>query len=208
MKPLINYTGAMVCLLRDNINTDDILPKQFMRKIDSSGYGDDLFFNERYGEDGQLDPEFVLNRKAYGQPSILLTGENFGCGSARPHAVWALRDYGFRVLIATAFSRVFYVNCLNFGLLPAIVFGANHAYLAAVRESSGDEIRLMVDMETETIAVEGGRTLPFAVDAERKAALMQGKSPVDITLSRGDRITEFEKRQRERFPWLWELKDR
>lgn len=201
MEPFITHSGRTICLYEDNVDTDQILPKQFMKRIESTGYGDCLFFERRRGEDGTPDPNFILNQPGCLTASILVTGENFGCGSARQHAVWALRDFGFKVLIGPSFSGTFYVNCFNFAILPAIVHPEELVLLLNL--STETSLVLTIDLPSQTIRLENGIQLDFEVPSYFKNALVTGMNQIDITMEYADVIARFESCQQKRLPWIW-----
>lgn len=205
--------GLVVPVQRANVDTDAIIPKQFMKSIRRTGYGDNLFDEWRYldaGQPGQdcrarpCRPDFVLNQARYSGASILLTRSNFGCGSSREHAVWALRDFGIRALIAPSFASIFHGNCLKNGLLPIVldeVFVEN--LFAAVLSQPGYQIN--IDLLRQTLTLPGGSIVDFDVDADRKTRLLEGLDDIAITLQQSDAIKEYEQRRFLLEPWLHPL---
>lgn len=203
--------SAIVPIDRANVDTDAILPKQFMKSIRRTGFGANLFDEWRYldpGEPGKearlrtLNPEFPLNQARYAAAQILLTRENFGCGSSREHAVWALRDFGIRVLIGPSFADIFHGNCQKNGLLPIVVSVQEvNTLFAGVERQAG--FSATVDLQAQVVQVEGGDVMHFSIDADRKKRLLEGLDDIAITLQREDRIRDFEARRRRTEPWLY-----
>ncbi len=202
--------GLVVPLDRANVDTDAIIPKQFLKSIKRSGFGPNAFDEWRYldhGEPGQdcstrpLNPEFVLNQPRYQGAQILLARENFGCGSSREHAPWALEDYGFRAIIAPSFADIFFNNCFKNGLLP-IKLSADKvdALFRAVDAKVG--YTLAIDLEQQTITAPDGIVYPFEVDAFRKHCLLNGLDDIGLTLQYVDEIKAFEARHHAAQPWL------
>ncbi len=186
MEPFCSVSSVVTPLDKVNVDTDQIIPKQFLKLITKSGFGKYLFFNWRYDGDGNPDPGFVLNDPRYGGSRILAAGENFGCGSSREHAVWALRDYGFCVVIAPSFADIFYSNCLKNGILP-IVLGREK--IRRLRDCG----TVGVDLEGQTITA-GAETIPFEIDADKKKMLLGGLDDITQTMQYEDAISGFEKR--------------
>ena len=202
--------GLVVPLDRANVDTDAIIPKQFLKSIKRSGFGPNAFDEWRYldhGEPGMdnscrpLNPEFVLNQPRYQGAQILLTRENFGCGSSREHAPWALEDYGFRVIIAPSFADIFFNNCFKNGLLPIRLAAEQVDTLFRAVESS-EGYKLVIDLEAQTIAAPGGTVYSFEVDAFRKHCLLNGLDDIGLTLQHMDEIAAFEARHHAAQPWL------
>jgi len=200
---------------RANVDTDAIIPKQFLKSIKRSGFGPNLFDEWRYlgsGEPGMdntqrtLNPDFVLNKSRYQGAGILLARENFGCGSSREHAVWALLDYGFRVVIAPSFADIFFNNCFKNGVLPIILSATRVDRLfTAVAATSG--YRLIVNLPDQQIATPTGDTIHFEVDPFRKDCLIRGLDDIGLTLQYADAIRGFEKQHRQTAPWLFQQPD-
>ncbi|MEA3274126.1 MAG: 3-isopropylmalate dehydratase small subunit [Pseudomonadota bacterium] len=211
MERFVNFTGVVCPLDRANVDTDAIIPKQFLKSIKRTGFGPNLFDEWRYldqGEPGKdnskrpLNPEFVLNDPRYRDASILLARENFGCGSSREHAPWALADYGFRVLIAPSFADIFFNNCFKNGILP-VVLDADLVDELFARASGDEALRLSVNLEAQTLERMDGKTIEFDVDAFRKHCLVEGLDDIGLTLQQVDAIREYEERRREEAPWLF-----
>jgi 3-isopropylmalate/(R)-2-methylmalate dehydratase small subunit len=200
-----------VPLDRPNVDTDAIIPKQFLKSIKRSGFGPNLFDEWRYlgsGEPGMdntqrtLNPDFVLNKARYQGGGILLARENFGCGSSREHAVWALLDYGFRVIIAPSFADIFFNNCFKNGVLP-IILSAERVDRLFTAVTSTPGYRLMVNLPEQQITTHSGDTIHFEVDAFRKDCLIRGLDDIGLTLQYADAIREFEAQRRQTEPWLF-----
>ena len=211
MKKFEILDGLVAPLDRPNVDTDAIIPKQYLKSVRRSGFGPNLFDDWRYldpGEPGQdhskrrLNPGFVLNQPRYQGAQILLGRENFGCGSSREHAVWALQDAGFRVVIAPSFADIFFSNCFKNGVLP-IVLGAD-ALDKLFREVEANEgYRLRVDLEQQTITKPNGEVLRFDVDEFRKYCLLNGLDDIGLTLQHADDIRAYEARRKQEAPWLF-----
>ncbi|WP_261130909.1 3-isopropylmalate dehydratase small subunit [Bacillus sp. Marseille-Q3570] len=191
MKPINKHTGIVAPLDVENVDTDAIVPKQFLKRITKSGFGEVLFYNWRF-EDGNENPEFVLNQTEYRKSSILLARKNFGCGSSREHAPWALEDYGFRVIIAPSFADIFYSNCFKNGILP-IVLQEEEVETLFRRTKQNPGYRLTVDLETQTITDEQEFNTTFEIRPYQKSQLLQGLDEVGATLIHDDKISSFEK---------------
>jgi 3-isopropylmalate/(R)-2-methylmalate dehydratase small subunit len=211
MEKLNKITGIVAPMDRPNVDTDAIIPKQFLKSIKRSGFGPNLFDEWRYldhGEPGMdnsgrpLNPDFVLNQPRYQGAKILLARDNFGCGSSREHAPWALEDYGFRVIIAPSFADIFFNNCFKNGLLPIKLDGAIVDRL--FKETAATEgYQLTVDLAAQTITTPGGEVILFEVDAFRKHCLLNGLDDIGLTLQHMDEIKAYETRRRQEAPWLF-----
>ncbi|MBE3560302.1 MAG: 3-isopropylmalate dehydratase small subunit [Ktedonobacteraceae bacterium] len=202
MEPFITHTGLVVPLDRTNVNTDEITPARFLKTIKRTGFANALFANWRFNDDGTPNPEFVLNFPRYQGASILLAGDNFGCGSSREHAPWAIREYGFRCLIAPSFADIFYNNCFNNGILPVTLdeFVVQRLF-QEVEACEG--YTLTVDLASQTITKPSGEVLRFEIDPFKKNALLKGLDNIGWTLSHSDEITAYEERRRREAPWLF-----
>ncbi|MFZ1935294.1 MAG: 3-isopropylmalate dehydratase small subunit [Thermoguttaceae bacterium] len=192
MHPFTTHTGLVLPLDRSDVNTDDIIPKQFLKRIERTGFGEFLFFNWRYRNDGTANPEFILNRPEYAGASILLARRNFGCGSSREHAPWALENYGFRVIIAPSFADIFYNNCFKNGLLPIRLDDAAVDDLFA-RCAARRGYKLSVDLENCVISDAQGLSLPFQLDPFRRHCLLEGLDDVGLTLEHEPKIAAYER---------------
>jgi 3-isopropylmalate/(R)-2-methylmalate dehydratase small subunit len=184
-------TGAAIPLDRVDVDTDQIIPKQFLKRVERSGYGDFLFFDWRFLPDGSQNPTFELNRPEYVGAPILLAGRNFGCGSSREHAAWALGDFGIRAVLAPSFADIFLNNCFQNGLLPIVLPEPVLKELMA-KAQARPGYRLTVDLERRTVSDESGWSASFEVDAFRRDCLLRGLDEVDLTLTYLDEIRAFE----------------
>jgi len=212
MNKFETFIGLVAPLDRPNVDTDAIIPKQFLKSIRRSGFGPNLFDEWRYldhGEPGmdnskrQPNPDFVLNQPRYQGAQILLARENFGCGSSREHAVWALTDYGFRVVIAPSFADIFFNNSFKNGLLPIVLPAETVDRLFREVEATPG-YALTVDLEAQTLTTPSGEQIPFEVDPFRKHCLLEGLDDIGLTLQHADEIRAYEARRREEAPWLFE----
>ncbi len=191
MNPFKNHTGLVVPLDRLNVDTDQIIPKQFLKRIERTGFGEFLFYDWRFQPDGQLDPSFPLNEKRYQSASILIAGRNFGCGSSREHAPWALADYGFRAIIAPSYADIFANNCLKNGLLPVTLKDAAVAVLMRrAREIEG--YRATVDLESTTVTDDQGFAAAFEIDDFQRHLLLEGLDDIGLTLTHEVELVAFE----------------
>jgi 3-isopropylmalate/(R)-2-methylmalate dehydratase small subunit len=203
MEPFTTLTGLVLPLDRTNVNTDEITPARFLKSIKRSGFEHAVFANWRYiGNSMEPNPDFVLNQPRYQGVSILLAGDNFGCGSSREHAPWALRDYGFRCLIAPSFADIFYNNCFNNSILPITLDESLVNELFAEVEAAPG-YQLAVDLAAQTITTPSGRVLHFDIDNFRKNALLQGLDNIGWTLSHQDEIAAYEERRKQEAPWIF-----
>ena len=204
MQPFNSITGVALPFYRANIDTDVIIPSRAIREVSRAGLGRSLFANLRYlPGDLELKPDFILNQPEYRESCILIAGQNFGCGSSREHAVWALLDYGFRVLIAPSFGAIFHRNCINNGLLPIQLQEADVARLAEQAEADPAQYRLEVVLASQTVVSTSGETFSFSIEADAKQQLLRGLDPIDLTLeSIKDDLLAFEKKDRKNRPWL------
>jgi 3-isopropylmalate/(R)-2-methylmalate dehydratase small subunit len=197
MTKFTRLTSQVVVLPIDNIDTDQIIPARYLKAIDKAGMGDHLFADWRYHADGSPKADFVLNRPEVKRRQILLAGDNFGCGSSREHAPWALTGFGFRALISTSFADIFHNNALKNGLLPVVVDGATHRALFA-RLAEVPAAELTVDLFSQSLVLPDGREISFPIDPFAKACLLDGVDELGYILRFSDAITAYEKRE------LWE----
>lgn len=213
MEPFTRFTGLVAPLDRSNVDTDAIIPKQYLKSVQRTGFGPNLFDDWRYldpGEPGQdhgkrrLNPDFVMNQPRYRGAEILLTRENFGCGSSREHAPWALGDYGFRVIIAPSFADIFYSNCLKNGLLPVVLEKADVDGLFRECEAQTG-YRLTIKLGEQSVVTDGGRAYWFEIDPQSKHRLLNGLDDIGLTLGLADKIHAYEKEARRRTPWLFQM---
>jgi 3-isopropylmalate/(R)-2-methylmalate dehydratase small subunit len=193
MQRFTTHTGIVAILDRDNVDTDQIIPKQFLKRTERTGYGECLFYDWRFEGEGRPNPMFPLNAPQYAGASILLAGRNFGCGSSREHAVWALRDYGFRVIIAPSFADIFANNCVKNGMLTVVLRRMEIAALKA-RDESG-YFHLTVDLENCRVSGHGGFLAEFAMEPFRRSALLEGLDEIGMTMKHEEEIAEFERRR-------------
>ena len=203
MEPFTTLTGLVAPLDRVNVNTDEITPARFLKTIRRTGFADALFANWRFLDDGHTpNPDFILNQPRYQGASILLTGDNFGCGSSREHAPWAILEYGFRCLIAPSFADIFYNNCFNNGILPVTLDEPIVRELFAEVEAT-EGYTLHVDLPAQTVTTPDQRVLHFEIDGFRKNALLQGLDNIGWTLSHSDEIAAYEARRKQEAPWIF-----
>jgi 3-isopropylmalate/(R)-2-methylmalate dehydratase small subunit len=208
MDPFIRHRGVAAPMLRPNIDTDAIIPSREMKRVSKLGLGQGLFADERYvgGSGREPNPDFVLNRPQYAGASILIAGANFGCGSSREHAVWALKEYGVRAIIAPGFGAIFANNCVRNGLLPVVLDEAEVRSLADWVAADPQAHQPLIDLEAQR--VEGGPVAcAFALDEGARRMLLEGLDAIALTLTRGDAIRAFHERRREQRPWLYPAGD-
>lgn len=196
MQPFRVHTGLVAPLDRVNVDTDAIIPKQFLKRIERTGFGQFLFYDWRFRDDGSPNPDFVLNQPRYQGASILLARHNFGCGSSREHAPWALLDYGFRVVIAPSFADIFYNNCFQNGILPLKL--DEHVVDELFRRTEATPgYTLTVDLERCVVRDEDGWEMAFAIDPYRRERLLLGLDDIGLTLQKADKIVAYEERMPE-----------
>jgi len=211
MRPFTQHTGLAAPLDLANVDTDMIIPKQFLKSIKRTGFGKNLFDELRYQDEGQPDQscegrplrdEFVLNQSRYAGASVLLARQNFGCGSSREHAPWALDDYGFRSIIAPSFADIFYNNCFKNGLLPIVLQAEEIDQLfAEVMATEGAQV--VIDLEKQTVTSPTGATFEFPVDNFRKHCLLNGLDDIGLTLQQDSAIRRYEEKRMNEAPWLF-----
>ena len=203
MQPFTQLTGLVAPLDRLNVDTDQIIPKQFLKTIKRTGLREGLFYDWRKTKDGSPDPDFFLNQPRYQGASILLTRDNFGCGSSREHAPWALLDQGFRCIIAPSFADIFFNNCIQNGILPVVL---THAEVQALFERLADSqaLTLTVDLGAQTVTTPQQLVYRFEIDPFRKDCLYRGLDSVGLTLQHQDAITAYERRRKAEAPWLFQ----
>lgn len=211
MKQFTNLKGLVAPLDRANVDTDMIIPKQFLKSIKRTGFGKNLFDELRYLDEGQPDqdcthrpinPDFVLNQPRYQGASVLLARQNFGCGSSREHAPWALDDFGFRSVIAPSFADIFYNNCFKNGLLP-IVLSESEVDQLFDEVAATEGYALAISLEAQTVTTPGGTIFRFEVDAFRKHCLLNGLDDIGVTLEDADAIRAYESERKKSAPWLF-----
>ena len=201
MQSFTTLTGVAAPFPLINVDTDMIIPKQFLKTIKRTGLGKALFHELRYDEKGQEKPEFVLNKPAYRKAQILVAGDNFGCGSSREHAPWALLDFGIRCVISTSFADIFYNNCFKNGILPIVVSPENLKKLMDDAER-GANATVTIDLAAQEIRGPDGGMIHFDIDPFRKHCLMNGLDDIGLTMEKQSDIDNFERSQAERRPWL------
>lgn len=194
-------TGIAAPMPLVNIDTDMIIPKQFLKTIKRSGLGVNLFDEMRFDRQGNENPDFVLNKDAYRNAEILVAGDNFGCGSSREHAPWAIKDFGIRCVISTSFADIFYNNCFKNGILP-IVLPAEAVDVLMKDAEKGANARMTVDLEAQTVTTSDGDVFSFEVDAFKKHCLMEGLDDIGLTMAKADSIRNFEDRAAQARPWV------
>ncbi len=205
MEPFTTHTGLAMPLDRTNVNTDEITPARFLKTIKRTGFADALFANWRFAADGRTpNPDFVLNQPRYKRATVLIAGDNFGCGSSREHAPWAIREYGFRCIIAPSFADIFYNNCFNNGILPLVLDDATVQELVAEVEAH-EGYTLSVDLTAQTVTTPELRVLRFEIDHFRKEALLNGLDNIGWTLSHNTEISAYEQRRKQEAPWLFPM---
>ena len=210
MKNTISFhTGQAVPLDRDNVDTDQIIPKQFLKSIKKSGFGENLFDAWRYEDEGfpgqdinqrKINEDFILNQKQFIDSDILISKKNFGCGSSREHAVWSLMDYGFRVVIAESFAEIFYNNCFNNGLLPISVSSEE---IKTLLRLSNEQKQLEIDLMNQIIFSEDNEIAHFDIDPFRKKCILEGLDEIGLSLTHSKIIEEFEKKREMESPWIF-----
>ena len=193
MRPFTTHTGRVAALPRVNVDTDQIIPKQFLKRIERTGFGAYLFYDWRFRSDGSLDPEFELNRSKAEGASILVAGDNFGCGSSREHAPWALAEYGFRALIAPSFADIFYNNCCLTGLLPVRLSASDVTELFRRSDAAAKSYEVTVDLERQQVTDASGFQAGFDMDGYRREMLLHGLDEIGRTLLDEPLIAAFER---------------
>ncbi|WP_428622108.1 3-isopropylmalate dehydratase small subunit [Sedimenticola sp.] len=211
MEAFKTFTGVVAPLDRSNVDTDAIIPKQFLKSIKRTGFGPYLFDEWRYLDHGEpdmdcsnrpLNESFVLNDARYAGAQLLLARDNFGCGSSREHAPWALADFGFKVILAPSFADIFFNNCFKNGILPIRLSGAQIDSLFA--RATGDEaLQIAVDLQAQTLTLSDGEVIGFEVDEFRKQCLLEGLDDIGLTLRHSDEIAAFEQQRRTKAPWIF-----
>ena len=212
MEKFINYTSVVIPIDRSNVDTDAIIPKQFLKSVEKSGFGDNLFDAWRYldqGEPGEdcsnrpLNSDFILNQRAYREGKVLLARENFGCGSSREHAVWALRDFGIRTVIAGSYADIFFNNCFKNGVLPIILPSADIDALFECNQASGP-FSMDIDLDRQTATTDSGQVYRFEMDNFKKKCLLEGLDDIALTMQHEGDISAYEQRRMTEVPWLFQ----
>ena len=201
MEKFEKFSGIAAPMPLVNIDTDMIIPKQFLKTIKRSGLGVNAFAEMRYKSDGSEVEDFVLNKQAYRDSSILVAGDNFGCGSSREHAPWALSDFGIKVVVSTSFADIFFNNCFKNGMLP-IILPADQVKILMNDSEKGSNARIEVDLETQTITSSDGKVFSFEVDPFKKHCLLNGLDDIGLTMEKSSSIDAFEKKLEIEQPWL------
>jgi 3-isopropylmalate/(R)-2-methylmalate dehydratase small subunit len=202
MEKYTKHTSIAALMNRSNVDTDQIVAKQFLKKVERTGFGVHLFHDWRYLEDGTPNPDFELNNPNFAGSKILVAGDNFGCGSSREHAPWAIDDYGFNTIISTSFADIFYNNCFKNGILPVVVDAPTlKAVMAEVATNEG--VAFKVDLEHQKVSTPGGIEMDFEIDGFRKHNLLNGLDDIGLSLKQGAQIDKYEEKHRAQFPWLW-----
>tara|TARA_B100000768_G_scaffold107325_1_gene99579 strand:+ start:16 stop:621 length:606 start_codon:yes stop_codon:yes gene_type:complete len=201
MEKFNKLTGIAAPMPLVNIDTDMIIPKQFLKTIKRSGLGANLFDEMRFDLEGNEIPDFVLNKKAYRNAEIIVAGENFGCGSSREHAPWALIDFGIKCVISTSYADIFYNNCFKNGILP-IVLKAEEVKELMKDSQKGENARIMVDLEAQTVHSSDGVEFSFVIDKFKKHCLLNGLDDIGLTMEKVSSIDEFEQRYQKQMPWV------
>ncbi len=202
MEKFTKLTGVAAPMDAINVDTDQIIPKLHLRTIKRTGLGKVLFDELRFNRDGSEKPEFILNQEPYREAKILVAGDNFGCGSSREHAPWALLDFGIRCIISTSFADIFYNNCFKNGILPVTVTKDQLDALMA-DASDRENPELTIDLKTQTITRPNGATVSFEIDEFRRECLLNGLDDIGLTLQKAEKIDSFEAQQRQDQPWLY-----
>lgn len=190
MEPIRKHKGLVYPLNRANVDTDQIIPKQFLKRISRQGFGQFVFYNWRFNSKGELREDFSLNQPKYTGTSILVAGENFGCGSSREHAPWALQDYGFRVIVAPSYADIFYSNCTKNGILPVKL--TEQEVQTLIKNAEVDQYHLTVDLEAKIVYDDQGFEASFDLDDYKREMLLNGWDEIAVTLTHADKISQFE----------------
>lgn len=205
MRRFEDIAAVAAPLMRNNIDTDAIIPSREIKGISKAGLGQALFAGWRFAEPGSREPrpDFILNRPEYADAQILLAGENFGCGSSREHAVWALQEWGIRVVVAPSFGAIFYANCIQNGLLPVVLDRAAVMHLAESSERDPRVNLVSISLSKQTVTAAGGEEFTFSISATHKEMLLTGQDQIDLTLQLREQILEFQERDRLSRPWAY-----
>jgi 3-isopropylmalate/(R)-2-methylmalate dehydratase small subunit len=202
MQPYKKHESIAALMNRSNVDTDQIIPKQFLKKVERSGFGKHLFHDWRFNDDGSDNAEFELNKAVFKGAKILVVGDNFGCGSSREHAPWAIADYGFNTIISTSYADIFFNNCFKNGILPIKVEKELlDSLMAEIAVNEG--VRFTVDLENQKVSTPAGNDFSFDIDPFRKENLLNGLDDIGLTLKHVEQIDRYEAKHRQTFPWLW-----
>ncbi len=202
MEPYKKHESIAALMRRSNVDTDQIIPKQFLKKVERSGFGKHLFHDWRFNEDGSDNADFELNKATFKGAKVLVVGDNFGCGSSREHAPWAIEDYGFNTIISTSYADIFYNNCFKNSILPIV---ATKEQLAKLMDEvdANEGVKFTVDLENQEFITPAGNGFKFEVDAFRKDNLIKGLDDIGLTLEQSGFIDQYEEKHKQNFPWLW-----
>jgi 3-isopropylmalate/(R)-2-methylmalate dehydratase small subunit len=202
MQPYTKHESIAALMNRSNVDTDQIIPKQFLKKVERSGFGQHLFHDWRFNDDGSDNADFELNKPVFKDAKILVVGDNFGCGSSREHAPWAIADYGFNTIISTSYADIFYNNCFKNGILAIIVSQAQlDALMAEIAANEG--VKFTVDLENSAVTTPAGNGFTFEIDPFRQGNLLSGLDDIGLTLKHVDKIDQYEAQHKQSYPWLW-----
>ncbi len=202
MKKYIQHTSIAALMNRLNVDTDQIIAKQFLKKVERTGFGQHLFHDWRFNDDGSVNADFELNNPKFDGAKILVVGDNFGCGSSREHAPWAIEDYGFNTIISTSFADIFYNNCFKNGILPIIVEAdVLSTLMADISDNEG--VSFVVDLENQLVSTPKGLKIEFEIDGFRKNNLLKGLDDIGLTLMHNSKIDDYEEKHKQKHPWLW-----
>jgi 3-isopropylmalate/(R)-2-methylmalate dehydratase small subunit len=203
MQPYTKHESIAALMNRSNVDTDQIIPKQFLKKVERSGFGVHLFHDWRYNDDSVTpNPDFELNKPAFNGAKILVAGDNFGCGSSREHAPWAIADYGFNTIISTSYADIFYNNCFKNGIL-AIRVDQNQLDALMAEIAANEGVKFTVDLENRTVTTPAGNGFTFEIDPFRQGNLLSGLDDIGLTLKHVDKIDQYEAQHKQNYPWLW-----
>jgi 3-isopropylmalate/(R)-2-methylmalate dehydratase small subunit len=202
MEPYNKHESIAALMKRSNVDTDQIIPKQFLKKVERTGFGIHLFHDWRFNEDGSDNADFELNNPAFKDAHILVAGDNFGCGSSREHAPWAIADYGFNTIISSSYADIFYNNCFKNSILPII---ATKEQLAGLMDeiATNEGVRFVVDLENQELTTPAGNGFKFEVDPFRKENMSKGLDDIGLTLKHLAEIDQYEEKHKQAYPWLW-----
>jgi len=202
MEAYKKHESIAALMRRSNVDTDQIIPKQFLKKVERSGFGKHLFHDWRFNENGSDNADFELNKAEFKGAKVLVVGDNFGCGSSREHAPWAIEDYGFNTIISTSYADIFYNNCFKNSILPIV---ATKEQLAKLMDEvdANEGVSFTVDLENQELITPAGNGFKFEVDAFRKDNLIKGLDDIGLTLEQTDFIDQYEAKHKQDFPWLW-----
>ncbi|WP_371925040.1 3-isopropylmalate dehydratase small subunit [Halobacillus sp. A1] len=190
MEPIKQHEGLIYPLDRSNVDTDQIIPKQFLKRIERQGFGQFLFYNWRFNDDGSLREDFSLNDPMYKEATVLVGGENFGCGSSREHAPWAIQDYGFKVVIATSFADIFYNNCFKNGILPIVL--PRHEVNDLLNQAKEEKVMIDIDLVNQLVKSDHGLVSAFDIQPYHKDMLLNGWDEISVTLNYAEAIDQYE----------------